>query len=279
MEPTVERGFEYFPSPDTDGDHERIFYTFFYCSKAVRSWPRFRRRLIKAALKSTEQCDHIEAHVISVFREMRDAILRAMETGDSETMKEPRLLERFECANALLALFANPGSMAEYRDMILGGSGKQPDQGDFNRSIWGAAWDRSEGAMAAQVTRAEAMDHGHLRDMDGRYNSRRTLDSVATASAIKGAARGPAHLSEEKSQLIEREMESLILKLRAAAKRAHLKPSQIEFLVAMAVRGKQQKDNPTAWRAIRDRKCAALYLEISRLVDSIRALRESFITT
>ena len=128
--------------------------------------------------------------------------------------------------------------------------------------------------MPAQVTWEEAQGHRQLREMDGLYNLYRRLDNAATAGTLTEAIGVPATPSPEE---IERRIESLILKLREVGRRAGLKPSHIEFLVSMTSHRRQQKDNPAAWKAIRDRKRAALYPEIEDLVDSIRALRKSFI--
>ena len=132
--------------------------------------------------------------------------------------------------------------------------------------------------MPTQVTREQAMRHRHLRKMDGLYNSRRSCDHASSAEPLKkGADVGPPLLLEEQSELIEREIESLISQLRAVAKRAGLKPAQSKFLVEMAVHRKKQKDNPSDWKAIRGRKRSILHPEIERLVASIRQLREESI--
>jgi hypothetical protein len=281
MSTTPELGFEYFPSPETSDGNENIAYAFLYCSVAVKRWPRARRRLIKAGLKSAEQCDHIEAHVISVFRETRDIMLLAIQTDNLGLMSKPRVVERLKHAHALLALFANPGSMPEYRDMVFppggGDSAGQPEQADFNIALWEAGWDTREGRMPAQVTREQAMGHRHSRAMDGLYNSHRGCDRVAKAGPLEeDVVHGPALPLEEQSASVEGELESLILKLRTIAKRAGLKPAHINFLVERALHGRKQKDNPTASRAIH-RKRSVLYPEIRRLVASIRKLREDFI--
>jgi len=278
MNTTPELGFEYFPSPETGDDQERIAYAFLYCSVAVKEWPKARRRLIKAGLKSAEQCDHIEAHAISIFRETGDRMLLAMETDDLGLMADARGLERFTHAHALLASFADPKSLPEYRDMVFPNSESQPAQRDFNLALWEAGWDTRDGSMPTQVTRKRAVRHRHLRKMDGLYNSRLRHDAAANAGVFdERVAEGPPLLLKEQSEVIEREIKSLIRQLRAVAKRAGLKPAQITFLVEMAVHGRQQKDNPSAWRAIRSRKRSALYPEIQRLVRSVRELRQEII--
>jgi hypothetical protein len=279
---TPELGFEYFPSPEEDDDAERVAYMFLYLSEAVRKWPPFRGRLIKARLKTAQQCRHIEAHVIRVFRETRDVMLAAIENDDLESMKEPRLLERLKHAYALLALFADPGSLPAYRDMIFPPSGGcpagRPEQADFNRSLWEGEWDTRDGPMPAQVTKESARRHRHRREKDGSYNSHQRLDSAAKAGAFQeSVAEGSALLPEEQSERIQRAIELLVLKLRGIGKRAGLKPTQVKFLVEMAVHGRGQKDNPTAWKAIRERKRAALFPEIVGLVDSIRQLRKNIL--
>lgn len=281
MSTTPERGFEYFPSPETDDDQERIAHAFLSCSVAVGEWPRARRRLIKARLKSAEQCDHIEAHAISIFRETRDIMLSAIESDNLPLMADPRLLERFGHAHALLALFANPESMPGYRDMVFppggGDSAGQPKLADFNTAVWEAEWDTREGPMPTQVTRKRAMSHGLSREMDGIFNSDRRLDDAATAIPLEDyVAEAPVQLSKEQLELLERGIEKLVSQLRAIGKRARLKRAHIEFLVEMAVHGSRQKDNPAAWRAIRDRKRSLLLPEIERLVAAIWERREEF---
>ena len=77
-----EREFEYFPSPENDDDNERIAYQFLYCSSAVEEWPRFRRELEESGAKTSKQCDDLETNAINIFREVRDAILAAIEYDD-----------------------------------------------------------------------------------------------------------------------------------------------------------------------------------------------------
>jgi hypothetical protein len=279
MNTTPELGFEYFLSPERDDDVDRISYQFLYLSEAVRKWPRFRRKFIKAGLKTSQQCDRLEAHVISIFREVRDVMWSAIENDDLGAMAEPRLLGRLTHAHAMLALFANPESMPEFRDMVFPArAGEQPEIGDFNKSLWEAGWDTRDGLTPAQATKKSARRHRYGRYRDGLFNSRGRLDTVANAGAYEeSVAEGPALLSRELAERLEREVESLTSKLRGVAKRAGLKPAHIDFLVEMTVHKKQQKDNPSAWRAIRDRKRAALYPEIRDLVNSIRQLRKDIL--
>jgi hypothetical protein len=275
MNTTPAIGFEFFPSPEKDEDEEGIAYAFLYCTVAVREWPEARRRLIEAGYKSAEECGHIEAHAINVFREVRDIMFQAIESGNLSLMSDLRLMQRFTQAHALLALYANPGGLPEFRDMILPSGEGGPSQADFNAAVWEAGWNARKGRTPRELTREQAMRHRRLRKKDGSYNSRRRCDPVASAEPLQeGSGEGPALLLEEQSELIEREIKSLILQLRKFAKRAGLKPASITFLVEMALRGKRQKDNPTAWRAIR-RKSSVLYPEIRRLVASIRKLREN----
>jgi hypothetical protein len=281
---TPELGFEYFPSPENDDDSERIAYLILYLSEAVRKWPRFRRRFIRAGLGTPQQCDHIEAHVISIFRETLNVMLAAIDNGDLEAMAEQRLLDRLLNAHAVLALFATPQNMAGYRDMVFArrpgdGSARLPEIGDFNRSLWEAAWDTRDGPMPAQVTKALARRHRLTRKRDGLYNSHGSLDIVANASAYEeGATEGPAVLSSDQSERLERELESLISELRKVARRAGLKRAQVDFLVEMAVDKRQQKDNPSAWKAIRERKRHTLYPEIRKLTESIRQFRKDILS-
>jgi hypothetical protein len=53
----LERGFEYFLSPEKGDGEERIAYAFLYCSTAVEEWPRWRREMRGAGAMSKErQC-------------------------------------------------------------------------------------------------------------------------------------------------------------------------------------------------------------------------------
>jgi hypothetical protein len=270
MNTTPELGFEYFPSPESNDDAEVIWHLFLYCSIAVREWPRFRREL-EASGKSPEQCKHLETHAIAVFREMRDTIFAAIETGDMTPLSEPRLGARFAHANAVLALVADPGNLPVYRRMLcpeidsLPGS-RRPDQGDFNQAVWEGKWNAPQSLTPAAVTRAEALRKRQLHEMDGRYNTAGRLDHVATARKLRDTH--PA--TERATPLSEPQIAAFRRKLRALGLRAGLKKVQAEFLVDMAFEKKQQKDNPTAWHAIRVRKSTPLQKAAKELLVSPR---------
>src|SRR6266567_2486974 len=106
-----ERGFEYFPSPETEYDEERIAYLFLYYVAAVDEWPRFRRELEETGAMPREQCDHLERHVIDVFRVARDVMTIALDADNLALMSEPRLLDRLVHAHTLLAMHADLTSL------------------------------------------------------------------------------------------------------------------------------------------------------------------------
>jgi hypothetical protein len=115
----LERGFEYFPSPENGDDEERIAFSFLYCSTAVDEWPAFRRHLETAELKSARQCDEIEKNAIDVFREMRGVMSEAIETDNLPRMREPKLLQRLMLAHAYLGLHANPAGLGGIPQLVL----------------------------------------------------------------------------------------------------------------------------------------------------------------
>jgi len=59
-------------------------------------------------------------------------------------------------------------------------------------------------------------------------------------------------------------------RLRGAWTRAGLKKTQVDFLLRMALDGAKQDDNPTVWRAIRDRKFAKLWVEVQTILEHLR---------
>ena len=266
----LERGFEYFPSPENDDDSERIAYLFLYCSVAVDEWPRFRRRLEKTGAKSAKQCDDLQKNAIDVLREVRDEIITAIETDNLAVLPQPRLLDRLAHAHAFMALHADPTSLPEYRRMICPqidsiSWSRRPDQGDFNKAVWEGKWNALAGQMPAEVTWEETLRGRRSHEMDGLYNTSRRLDPAATACELNPLfpATEPARpLSTMRFGFVRQ-------KLRALGTRDGLPRAQADFLVRMALDGAQEKDNPSAWRAIRDRHRGTLMAKVRELLASL----------
>ena len=169
-----ERGFKYFPSPESSDDDEQIAYLFLHCSTAVKEWPRFRRELEETGAKTPKQCDDLEKNTFSIFRDVRDAIIIAIETGDATAMRvrRPRLLDRLVHAHTTMALQADTASLPEFRSMICPQIdrlpwSRRPDQGDFDKAIWEGKWNAPGDQMPADVTRVETLRNRRLHEMDG----------------------------------------------------------------------------------------------------------------
>jgi hypothetical protein len=267
-----ERGFEYFPSPENSDDTEVIAHQYLYCAVAVEQWPRFRRDLEETGAKSPRQCDDIERNAIDVFREVRDAIIAAIDTDNPAVMSQPRLLDRMAHAHAFMALHADPASLPEYRSMICPQIDKlpwsyRPEQGDFNKALWEGKWNASGDQMPAEVTGEETLRSRRSHEMDGLYNTSRRLDPAATAFIVLDEL-FPA--LESLPPLSTVQLAFIRGKLRSIGKRAGLTKRQTEFLVRMALDGAKQADDPTAWRAIRDRKRGPLLADVQNWLDSLR---------
>ena len=270
-EALLEHGFEYFPSPETDSDEERIAYLFLYCAAAVEEWPRFRRELIERGAKSPKACDHLEKHAVDVFREMRDVMMAAMDTGNLAAMSEPRLLQRLVHAHAMMALHADLTSLVGYRRMIDPDTdalsmSNRPRQADFLHALWEAKWNAPSALMPAEITRRESRRSWLRHKNDGLYNTNGQLDPVATAVPLDPLFSA----SEPIMPLSTMQLGFLRQKLRALGRRAGLTKDHAEFLVRMALDGAKQEDNPAAWRAIRDRKRGALLGKVRGLLVALR---------
>ena len=267
-----ERGFEYFPSPEDDDDNERIAYQFLYCSSAVEAWPHFRRELEESGAKTSKQCDDLETNAINIFREVRDAILAALDTDTPAVMSQARLLDRLAHAHAFIALHADPASSPAYRRMICPQidslpPSRRPDQGDFNKAVWEAKWNASSDQMPAEITGEEALRNRSSREMDGLYNTYGRLDPAATGFVVLDEL-FPA--PESLPPLSTLQVAFVRAKLRSIGKRAGLTKSHADFMVRMALDGAKQADDPTAWRAIRDRKRGPLLANVQNLLNSLR---------
>jgi hypothetical protein len=282
-----ERGFHYFPSPESrSNDLDNIAYAFLYCSTAVAEWPAFRQYLETTGLKSRLQCDQIEKNAINVLREVRDVMFEAIETDNLPRMKEPKLLQRLMLAHAYLALHADPSSIGEYRNILWaempqGQQADFPPQEHFARALWEGKWNESADKMPLDVIRIETRHVSKAYFKDGLYdtvNNRGVIrrDPVARArepldSLSESMVRiDPLFLTGEpiNQALEERQLLDLISGLkgdgsstpmrnafsRAAARqlfiRAGLKPKQASFGVKLIYDDARQTQDPTAWRAI-----------------------------
>jgi hypothetical protein len=246
---------------------ERIAHVFLYCETAVKEWPSYRRAMEDNGTRLREESDHIEKHCVNVFRDLRDKIAEAIDTNNLALISDPRLGERLVHASATLALYADPSSLLEYRRMILPEldglpPSEKPHEGDFYRALWDGKWDTETDQLPSKVTFAETRRSRHLHENDGLYNTNGRLDPAALAGELDPLF--PA--TEPIMPLSGLQLAFVRARLRLAGKRAGLKKEQIDFLVRMALDGAKQEDNPSAWRAIRDRKCAELWAEVQSIL-------------
>lgn len=270
LKPLPEPGFHYFPSPESSDDSEIIAYQYLYCATAVDEWPGFRCWLEQTGKKSPKECDDIEANAVNVFREVRDAITLAINTDNPALMSQPVLLDRLTHAHAYMALHANPASLAAYRRMIYPQmddlpESLRPEERDFTQALWEGKWKGAGDRMPAEVTGEETRRNWWLHEKDGLYNTGGRLDPVATADELKPVF--PA--TEPMVPLSSMQLAFISTSLRAVGSRAGLTKPHVDFLVHMALDGANQKENPSAWRAIRDRKRKSLLPEVQKILDSI----------
>jgi hypothetical protein len=258
--------FEYFPSPESSDDEEIIAYLVLYCEAAVTQWLEFRHKLEETGAKSVAQCDQIEKHAIDVFREARDAIMTAIDTDNPAIMSDPRLRDRLVHAHAYLALHADPASLVNYRRMICAGYDLPAPLGDFMHALWEGKWNVDGDDVPSEVTRHETRRSWLRHEKDELYNTSDRLDPVATAGEIDPLF--PA--TEPMRPLSPMQFAFIREKLRTAGMRAGLKRGQADFLVRTALDNAKQEDNPTAWRAIRDRKSESLLAEVQKILEALR---------
>jgi len=208
---------------------------------------------------------------VSVFRELRDKIAEAIDTNDLALISDPRLGDRLLHASATLALYADPSSLLEYRRMILPELdglplSEKPHEGDFHRALWDGKWDTETDQLPSKVTLAETRRSRHLHENDGLYNTSGRLDPAALAGELS-----PLYPATERIMpLSVLQLAFVRARLRVAGKRAGLKKEHADFLVRMALGSVKQEDNPTAWRAIRDRKYAKLWVEVQGILERLR---------
>jgi hypothetical protein len=178
-------GFHYFPSPETSDDNEIIAMQYLYCATAVDEWPGYRRWLEETGAKLAEECDQIETHAIDVFREVRDAIMTAIDTGRPDLMSEPRLLDRMTHAHAFIALHADPESLTAYRLMIYPQMEEhpefvRPEHRDFVEALRGGKWVNSGDKMPSEITRGETRSASNRQNRGTRLRSKRGVGRDAT---------------------------------------------------------------------------------------------------
>jgi hypothetical protein len=275
---TPEVGFEFFGSPDSDDYFEHLTLVLCYCTRAVEEWPAFREHW-KELGATPEQCDQVERNVCDIFREVRDTILRDVDAGRPPLADQPRLLQRYAHAHAFLALFALPGALPEYRGFFyrdfLGGAERPPQSRpsleDFNIALWNASWNRREGAMPAEVTHKEAARNQLDHKGDGKLNSRRRRDPAAETELPDDVIDARTERRNRQSEPLTQEQEKRVVReLGAIGIRAGLKKRQVRFLKDMAFGEKSASDDPSATRAIRDRKRKKLESPIARFLGSLR---------
>jgi hypothetical protein len=172
-----ERGFHYFPSPESQSDDlENIAHAFLYCLAAVAEWLAFRQYLETTGLMSRLQCDQIEKNAIDVFREVRDVMFEAIKTDNLPRMKEPKLLQRLMLAHAYLALHANASGMGEYRNMLWaempqGQQANWPRPEHFAKALWEGKWNEPADNMPLEVIRRETRRVSKAYSHDGLYDT------------------------------------------------------------------------------------------------------------
>jgi hypothetical protein len=182
-------GFQYFPSPESSSDEEIIAYEYLYLAAAVEEWPGFRRWLEETKTKSPAECEQIELRAISIFREVLDAMTRAMDHDDPAAMPTPSLLDRLVHAHALLAIHAEPASLTEYRktiypDMDTHPEYVRPEHADFVRALQDGKWLSSGARMPAEVTRAETRRKWRERMNESGRNYMKKADTANGDSSV-----------------------------------------------------------------------------------------------
>ena len=274
-------GFEYFPSPENDTDEERIAYQFLYCARAVALWQELSTSLFPEAIER----ERIEVNAINVFRDIRDAILEAIDTGNVGLMSQTRLLDRMRHAHAYLALYADLDALTEYRRMIYGEIDHHPPgqrdaedearnlHGSFLRALWEGEWNKPGGDQPVRVTRKETRKYRYdgIRKTDGLRDSilaRKVPDQVPEPSfdPILPLFKSPSalvasdFLTPMQSAFSREAVRQLFL-------RAGLPSQHARFGVKMIFDGAVERDNPTAYKAIL-RKRSALAVEYQKVIDS-----------
>jgi hypothetical protein len=245
----------FIPSPDM----------YVCCDAAVRAWPGY-RKLLEETGKPTEQCDAIEQHAIGVFREIRDLIEAAIASNlpdDTPLVLPPEMGERMILAGAYMRQHIDPESLARYRQMVT--HLDAPHQGAFHLAVWEAKWDALGVQSPADLTRKETLRHWWAHEKDGLYNMSGRLDPVAMAGELDPLLPALAPMTP----LSEVQLAFLSSRLFEEGRRAGLKKTHAHFLARVALDGAKKKDNPAAWRAIRDRKRGPLLEKVEEILNSL----------
>jgi hypothetical protein len=282
------RGFEYFSSPDSDADQDIIAHVFVYCLVAVAEWPRFRQRARETAGLSSEQCDHLEKNAIKPLSDVRDAIQTAIDTGDFADLSRGPVGDKLLRAHATLAMYAAHETLVAYRGMIFDGLilDELPSMEGFIQSLWEINGEYGSEAFA-DVIRRGARHNQLLYDNDGRNTSEKRPDRiVATVGGTDQLQKieplfDPMHPAEplhkpealkrnENRPLTERQLASFRHQLRALGRCQSLTKRQTDLLVRLALGGGKPGDDPSACRAIRDRKLNKLLPEVQAILACLR---------
>ena len=105
------RGSMWSPSPDVRT----------YCDLLVYLWPEYRRAMEAAGTYPATVLDQVELNSIAVFREIRDAIQRVVESdrADDAWLKLPEEMgKRYILAGAFLRQRIDPAGSAKYRTAL-----------------------------------------------------------------------------------------------------------------------------------------------------------------
>jgi hypothetical protein len=235
-----------------------------------------RRRSIEASPKSSQRgallaaCDDAQRNAIPVFEEF----LQAMCTDPWSVQENTALLDRVLHGYALMAIVSDDSrSLPEFRGMICPDVGHE-QQGEFNQAVREGKWNTPGEQKPANVTREQTRRTWSRHENDGLYNTVQRLDPVATASELDSLATlgdlDPLFPTSNLKPLSAVQIAFVRTKLRWIGKEAGLAREHTDFLVRMALEGAREEDNPTAWRAIRDRKRDPLLAKVQELLDHLR---------
>ena len=140
----------------------------------------------------------------------------------------------------------------------------------FTKAVWKGAWNAPGQKTPAVVTFEEARGNQRERVNDGLANSRGHFEKVRQ---LRKTARieDPKKLDEDNAPPFSEKQESWIRSgLRQIGRLNGLKKHQVDFLVQLAMNQKDPGDDPSAIRAIRDRKLGRLLPKIKQLLAESR---------
>ncbi|HTS58994.1 MAG TPA: hypothetical protein VMH03_15730 [Terriglobales bacterium] len=235
-----------------------------------------RRRSIEAFPKCPERdallaaCDGAQCKAIPVFLEFLELMCSDPWSVRENTALHDRLLHAY----ALMAVISDDSrSLPGFRDMICPDI-RYEQQGEFNLAVWEGKWNRPGEQQPSNVTREQTRRNWLRNENDGLYNTAQRLDPVAKAGELDSSATlgelDPLFPTEPLKPLSAVQLAFIRSKLREIGREAGLPKEHADFLVRMALDGAKQEDNPTAWRAIRDRKCDPLMARVRELLDHLR---------